>query len=205
MQRARLAFVVCGGSVVLGLAGCSGHAEHAAEPAGATSASSSATARPASHRHAHGAKPVAVHRVIHDPVMGDRVVVQRFVRDFPVPAAMSAVPDREIVLVRVTVTAGSKYYAGWDTSSLSIVTPGGGVNDESETDDLDAAMIKAGYRPFPDTGDVDTGKTAGGWVPFVVDPKDSPRLTLQMKREAATTSDGKTLPAKTFAVRLVSG
>lgn len=63
-------------------------------------------------------------------------------------------------------------------------------------------MTKAGYRPFPDTGGVDTGKTATGWIPFVVDPKDSPRLTLRMKREAAATSSGKTLPAKTFSVRL---
>lgn len=58
----------------------------------------------------------------------DHVVVRQLVRDFPVPAGMSAVSDREIVLVRVTATAGHKYYAGWHTTSLSIVTPDGGVN-----------------------------------------------------------------------------
>jgi hypothetical protein len=134
--------------------------------------------------------------------MGDHVVVHRVVRDFPVPASMSAVSDREIVLVDVTATAGSKYYAGWQTTGLSIVVSGQ-ENQESDTDDLDAAMTKAGYPPMPNNGDVDTGKTASGWIPFVVDPKNAPRLTLRMKRTAATTSDGKTISAKNFDVPLV--
>jgi hypothetical protein len=192
---------VCGVALAA-LAACQGNSTHSSSPSGtAAPASASASASAAGSGTGAGAgKPVAVHQTIDDPVMGDHVVVTSMVRDFPVPASMSAVSDREIVLVEVTATAGSKYYAGWQTTQLAIVV-NGEENQESDTDDLDAAMTRAGYPPVPD-GNVDTGKTGTGWVPFVVDPKDAPQLTLRMKRTAATTDSGQDIPAQNFDVPL---
>lgn len=116
---------------------------------------------------------------------------------------MPAAADGEVVLVKVTATAGTAYYAGWQTTSLDVIGTDGTVNPSSDTDDLDSAMTKAGYTPFPDDGDIDSGKTATGWVPFVVDQKNSTKLTLRMERGAASTSDGKDIKAENFDVPLV--
>jgi len=136
--------------------------------------------------------------------MGDHVVAESLVRNFPTPASMSAVSDREIVLVKMNVKAGSKYYAGWQSGSLQIVTPDGDTKSSSTTPGLTDAMTAAGYPPFPNGGNVDTGKTGSGWAGFVVQQKNSPTLTLRMKRLAATTSGGQTIPAKNFDVPLTT-
>lgn len=194
----RMTVIAAGGlaATALALTGCSagGSGHPAASSAAPTSAAASPSATGAS---GHGGTATAVTVTLSDPVMGDRVVVHRLVRDFAVPASMAAVSDREIVLLDVTATAGSAYYAGFQTTQLAVVVDGE-ENQVSDTDDLDAAMTKAGYAPMPGGGDVDTGRSASGWVPFVVDPKDAPKLVLRMKRSAATTSDGKTITAHDF-------
>jgi hypothetical protein len=211
MRRIHIAAVIGGVAAAVVLAGCnsddsslnavpdsspisvdSGAPASASDPSSVDSAPSSAAS-----------KMVTVDQSITDPVMGDHVVVQGLVRGFPFPASMSAVSDGELVLVKVTATAGTKYYAGWQTSGLAVVTPDGTENATSDTDELDAAMTKAGYQPFPGGGDIDTGKTGTGWVPFVLNQKDSPTLTLRMKRLGASTSDGKTITAQNFDVPLV--
>lgn len=188
------------GVALAALAACQGNSSHSSSQSGTKAPSSAASASATTAAGSGSTKAVPVTATFDDPVMGDHVVAKSMVRDFPVPASMSAVSGREIVLVEVTATAGSAYYAGWQTTQLAIVV-NGEENQESDTDDLDAAMTRAGYPPIPD-GNVDTGKTATGWVPFVVDPRDAPQLTLRMKRVAATTDDGKDIPAQNFDVAL---
>ncbi|BCJ34348.1 hypothetical protein Athai_18510 [Actinocatenispora thailandica] len=205
MRRTTASAVASLAVVALAATGCQGAgtdgASGVARSAAPTSAApSSATPAPSTGGTGAG-KPVAVHETITDPVMGDKVLVRQVVRDFPVPASMSAVADREIVLVQVRATAGSKYYAGWQATSLSVVA-NGEENPETSTDALIAAMKRAGYPPMADDGDLDTGKSGGGWLAFVVDPEDVPRLTLRMKRPAATTSDGGSISAHDFDVPL---
>lgn len=166
-----------------------------------TSSSSAASTAPAKSAAAAPGKPIPVNQTIDDPELGDHVVVESVVHDFPTPPSMSAVSNREIVLVKVNVTAGDKYYAGWQSSSLEIVTPEGDTNSSSTATGLTGAMTAAGYTPFPNDGDLATGKSGTGWVGFVVQKKDSPTLTLRMQRLDATTSDGKSIPAKNSTTR----
>jgi hypothetical protein len=215
MRRIHLAAVIGGVAATLVLAGCGGGTSPQAVPqnppsssaqsdveAPSSAADDSSSQASASSSAGSSSKMITVSQSVTDPVMGDHVVVQGLVRDFPFPASMSAVSDGELVLVKVTATAGTKYYAGWQTSGLDVVTPDGTENPPSDTDELDAAMAKAGYTPFPEDGDIDTGKTGTGWVPFVLGTKDSPTLTLRMKRLAATSSDGGTISAQNFDVPL---
>ncbi len=206
MRRLRIVTISGGLLAVLAIAGCqSGSADQshgAASSAAVPSASASSGAPAGGQAGTTTGRKIAIHVTLDDPVMGDHVQAGQLVRDFPVPASMSAVSDREIVLVDVTATAGSTYYAGWQSTQLAVVVDGQ-ENQESETDDLDAAMTKAGYAPLGNNGSVDTGKTGSGWIPFVVDPKDAPKLTLRMKRVAASTSDGKSIPAKNFDAPMI--
>ncbi|WP_164860556.1 hypothetical protein [Rhodococcus sp. X156] len=162
-----------------------------------TTAAASSSAAPA----AGGAagKSVPVNKTIDDPEMGDKVVIEEYVRGFPVPASLPAIKDREIILVKVSATAGDKYYAGWQTGSLRLLTANGQENAAGSSTAVVEAMTAAGY---PLMKDVKTGKAGAGWLPFVVVQKDSPSLTLQVKRSAATTSGGGTIAAQTWDVPL---
>ncbi|WAL69223.1 hypothetical protein ORV05_16105 [Amycolatopsis cynarae] len=173
----------------------------AATPASATGSSSAAAASSAGPA-ASGGK-IAVNGTLDDPVLGDHVVAQAVVRDFPFPASMSGASSGELVLVQLSATAGTKYYAGFQTTSLELVTADGTENTVSDGDDLDKAMAAAGYTPFPGSGALDTGKSGSGWVAFDDYQKDSPKLTLRLKRPALSTSDGQNIPAANFDVPLV--
>ncbi|MES1170335.1 MAG: hypothetical protein ABUL47_06590, partial [Leifsonia sp.] len=78
--------------------------------------------------------------------MGDSIAVTRIVRNFPKPS--SIVASGEVILVQVTVTAGSKYYAGWNESAAVLVNGAGDEFNDLDLDSLAGPMTAAGYTPF---------------------------------------------------------
>lgn len=147
---------------------------------------------------AAAAGAVAVGQTITDDVLGHQIVVKSVVRDFPVPARLSAIQDREIVLVEVEVTAGEEFSSVVSSSSFRILDPAGTENTASGV--ADEEVKAAGYEVY---ADVRTGETGSGWIAFIVDPADSPSLELRYKRGAAgVIGSGDTIEAKDFDVPL---
>jgi hypothetical protein len=142
---------------------------------------------------------IPVNQTITDPTLGNHVAAQGVVRDFPIPASMSSLDGGEIVLVQISATAD----ANWQAADLDLVTADGTENTTIETGDLDNAMQAAGYEPFPATGDIQAGKPVTGWVAFLDNQKDSPTLTLRMKRPASIGANGQSIPEQDFDIPLV--
>lgn len=144
--------------------------------------------------------PIKVDKTVVDPVMGNKFTVLEVIPNYPVPAATkakySALEDEDVVLVHLTVTASSKYYDSFGADSFSLVGDHG--IDDAATTILDDDIKAAHYPPLPDA---ETGKTTTGWAVFTP-KKGRAHLTLRYKRLAAGTSDGKTIPAKNFDVKL---
>lgn len=147
-------------------------------------------------------KKVPLNATISDPVLGDTITVTGLVRSFPIPTRLPALQGaRELVLVDLTLHAGSKYTGGLSPDAFMIVTADGGA-DNGDTTVVEPEMTKAGYKPLADQG-VHSGQSGSGWVAFEVSPLNSPTLTLRYKRDAATViGSGATIPAKTFNVPL---
>lgn len=170
------------------------------------SASTEATATDSASAPATGAAPagltkIPVNKQIVDPVMGDKVTVVALVRNFPIPAKFSAIQDREIVLVDIKGTAGTKFYSGIQGSGFSILEPGSTIPD-SETSIVADEMAKAGFTPLPND-EIDTGKTGEGWLAFTVVKKGATGLSFRMLRLAAgVVGSSQTIPRKEFVVPL---
>lgn len=197
------------GSVLL--TGCgpedddSGAAEHtssapASSPADDGAAADESSPAPASSAGDSGAAagdPVAVNKSFTDDVMGEKATVIKYVSGYQPSAAAkskySALADEQVVLVNVKVTASAKYYDSFGADSFYLTDTPNGI-DQASTSILEDELKKAGYPPL---ADAETGKTTTGWVAFTPGT-DLDHFVLRYKRLAASTSDGKDIPAKNF-------
>ena len=138
-----------------------------------------------------------------DPDMGDSIAVTGIVRNFPKPA--SIVAPGEVILVQVTVTAGSKFYAGWNESGAVLVNGSGEEFNSADLDSVAGPMAAAGYTPFSvanENGIVHTGKTgAPGWLTFIVDDTKGP-LFFGTHHGDASISGGGSIKAATYKVQI---
>lgn len=143
---------------------------------------------------------IPVNQTITDPDFGDTFVVKNVVRGFPISDRFPAIKDsRELVLVELEITTGTKFSNVVGRSSFSVVTDNGTQNASSGS--FEAEMTAAGY---PTLVDVRTGKTGSGWAAFVVAPLNSKTLGLKYKRGAGKViGSEQTIPAKDYDVPLV--
>ncbi len=164
------------------------------------SPSSSDTGTPSAPA-ASGAK-IAVGTTVTDDILDNKAVVVSVIRNFPIPAAASAIKARgdELVLVEVKVTAGSKYYAGMGDSDFTWGVQGKQYSGEAAgSDAVHAAMTAAGHTPL---AAVDTGKSGTGWIAGFLKPAGSDKAYVALRRVAAKGSDGTDIPKKEFPVTL---
>lgn len=180
-------------------AGAAGQSDSAGQPsdasgdqpqAGASTAPAPAKGSPISL----GAKTVK------DSALGNTIVFEQVVRDFPIPAEYSAMSDNELVLVKVKVTAGSKFYMTLGQSDFEFGVEGSDYpGQQNSADGITKAMKAAGYTPL---ADVEEGKSGEGWVPGYVRPIDSGKAYIAYHRLSYSTSTGGKIPEKTWKVTL---
>lgn len=145
---------------------------------------------------------IAVGTTVTDDILDNKVTVVSVIRNFPIPAAASAIKARgdELVLVEVKVTAGSKYYAGMMDSDFTWGVQGKQYSGEgADSDAVHAAMTAAGHPPL---AAVDTGKSGTGWIAGFLKPAGSDKAYVALRRVAAKGSDGTDIPKKEFPVTL---
>lgn len=149
--------------------------------------------------------PIPLDSTIHDKGLGHTIMFEDVVRRFPAPKSSQALVDQgdELVLVKVKVTAGEKYYVtlgqddftfgvdGSDYPGMSMATPA-----------IKRAMRKAGYPPL---AEVDAGTSGEGWVAGFVRPAGSAKAYVAYHRLAYQVSGGGSIPAKTWKVTLPVG
>ena len=139
---------------------------------------------------------------VRDPVLGHRVRVTRVIRSFPIPATYAELRGREeLVLLRVRLTAGTRYTDGLDVGDLRLIA------DDREpgrppTELFDEAAERAGHDTLGTS--VDPGNTDTGWLAFLVAPADATTLTLRYSRPASEVP-GRTKPiqARDFDAELI--
>jgi hypothetical protein len=144
-------------------------------------------------------KLMAINKSASDAFYGDRWTVLSAVRHFPVPASLFDNPDLEIVLVKVQVTAGKKYYESFGEDSFSLLDSRGDPGTDGP-DLVHAAMTKAGYSP--DLKDVDEGKSDTGWLAFEMNMPNSATLTLRYMQYKSKLASGKIIPAKNVDIKI---
>lgn len=138
---------------------------------------------------------IELDQTIKDQKLGDVIKVLGLVRHFP--DEYSAIQDRDIVLVHVELSPGSKFTGGLGPSGFRVITPGGEVY--TSTTIVRPQMKEAGYKPIPYS--VHSGETAEGYIAFVIEPEGAKSLKFRHKRLAATViGSGEKIPAKTFVV-----
>lgn len=135
---------------------------------------------------------------ITDPDLGQTITAMRVARHLPWPSGQPVSrKEFEIVGVRVTLKAGSRYSATLDPSMLSLVasSPAQTVMPTTEFGNRWSAT------PLATAG---RSQATTGWVFFKVDRGTSSTLKLVFNRPAYDVSTtGKKFPAKTFSVDLV--
>lgn len=202
-----LGLAACGSSASSGSPGSDAAAVNSPSSAAPTVAPTSSAAAPSSAAtsSSESSAPIALTGAINDAVYGNAIKVLSLVRNFPIPARYPAIKgQREIVLVKMSFAAGSKYTGGIEASAFSIINAEGS-DLNSQTTIVDDEMKAAGYAPFSNGGTVSSGSSATGWVAFTVDPPNSSKLTLEYKRLAASViGGGGSIPAKTFTVALAT-
>lgn len=214
--RARLRRLAVVGLVapVVALAACSGEAAVTADPtapAGATTASPSSpattSAQPTTTAPTTSATTDApptdkvsytsVKAVIKDPDLGHTITAVRVARHLKWPSGQPVGAEQfEIVGVRLTAAAGSRYSASIDPSMFSLIAadPKQTVTPTSEfTSRWNATPLKSAKR----------STTTSGWVFFKVNRGTTSALRLAFNRPAyqVSTTD-KNIGAKTFSVVL---
>jgi len=149
--------------------------------------------------------PIDLDETIRDKGLGHTIAVEQVVRSFPAPASAHGLVDQgdELVLVKVKVTAGRKYYASVGPDDFVFGVAGSSeVGTALTSGEVATAMTKAGDPPL---GDVDAGKTAEGWVAGVVRPAGSAQAYVGYRRLAYHVAGGGSIPAKTWKVTLPQG
>ena len=135
--------------------------------------------------------------VIKDPDLGHTITATRLARHLKWPAGQPIGAEQfEIVGVRVTAAAGSRYSASIDPSMFSLIAadPKQTVTPTSEfTSRWNAAPLKSAKR----------SATTSGWVFFKINRGTTSALRLAFNRPAyAVKTTDKSIPAKTFSVVL---
>ena len=179
-------------------AGASGSS--AAATTGTTGTPQSASAAPTAP-----SGPIGLDTTVHDNGLGHTIEFEEAVRSFPAPKSSQALVDQgdELVLVKVRVTAGEKYYVTVGQDDFVFGVEGSQYPGMSmATDDIKKAMRRAGYPPL---ADVDAGQTGEGWVAGFVRPAGSPQAYVGYRRLAYHVSGGGSIPAKTWKVTLPLG
>lgn len=186
-------------ALAIALAGCSdsSHDSHVSSDKSTSEQPTSSSAATSS-----GLATIDVSQTIKDDELGDTFKALSVVRNFPIPDRYPAIKgSKELVLVKFTLSVGTKYYHALGGSNFNLVSDGGGFT--SGTTIVNAEMAKAGYQPLPDAG-VQRGQTATGWAAFTVTPLGSKTLTLRYKRLAATViGSHQPIPEKIFEVPLI--
>ena len=107
---------------------------------------------------------------VREPSLRDTISVTGIVRNFPLNDGVKN--KDEIILVQVTVTTGSSYWAGWDTTRLLLIDGAGQEFAPKTLDTISAAMTAAGFTPFSvannGTSISHSSTSAPGWVAFDV-------------------------------------
>ena len=144
--------------------------------------------------------PIPLSATVHDNALGHTIVFEQVVRNFPVPSAASAMSDHELVLVKVKVTAGTKYYSSVGQGDFEFGIPGVEyAGQQSSATAVTNAMKAAGYTPL---ADVESGKTGEGWVAGFIKPPGSAKAYIDYHRLSYSTSGGGSIPEKTWKVTL---
>jgi hypothetical protein len=191
--------LIVAAALTVTLAGCAVSDDSAEKPRTTTT---SEAAKPSPTPSASAAMtPLNV--TVTDPDMGDSIAVAGIVRNFPKPA--SIVAPGEVILVQVTVTAGDKFYAGWNESGAVLVNGSGEEFNSADLDSVAGPMTAAGYTPFSvanENGIVHTGETgAPGWLTFIVDDAKGP-LFFGTHHGDASISGGGSIKAATYKVQI---
>ena len=137
--------------------------------------------------------------VIKDPDLGHTITVTRIARNLAWPEGNPVGSEQfEIIGVRMTLDAGSRYSAALAPSMLSLVAADP-KQDVAPTTEFQARWKAAPLKPAP------RDKTTSGWVFFKVDRGTSTALKLAYHRPAyqVSTTD-KSIKARTFLVTLSS-
>jgi hypothetical protein len=167
--------------------------ETSASPSTTTAPSTAATDGPATDKVAY----TSIKAVIKDPDLGHTITAVRLARHLKWPSGQPVGAEQfEIVGVRVTAAAGSRYSASIDPSMFSLIAadPKQTVTPTSEfTSRWNAAPLKSAKR----------SATTSGWVFFKINRGTTSALRLAFNRPAyAVKTTDKSIPAKTFSVVL---
>ena len=107
---------------------------------------------------------------VREPSLRDTISVTGIVRNFQLDDGVTN--KDEIILLQVTVTTGSSYWAGWDTTRLLLIDGAGQEFAPKTLDNITAAMTKWGFTPFSvannSTSIPHSTTSAPGWVAFDV-------------------------------------
>jgi hypothetical protein len=146
------------------LAGCAVSGQPSGQITHTTSATPSPTPTPTP-------TPVAtpLSLSVREPTLNDTISVTGIVRNFPIDGVKN---KDEIILVRVSVSTGRSYWAGWDTTRLLLIDGAGQEFPPKTLDNITAAMTKWGFTPFSvannGTSIPHSTTSAPGWVAFDV-------------------------------------
>jgi hypothetical protein len=147
------------------LAGCAMSGQPTAQGTSAASATPTPTPTPTPT-----AVMTPVNLSVREPSLRDTISVTGIVRNFPLNDGVKN--KDEIILVLVTVTTGSSYWAGWDTTRLLLIDGAGQEFPPKTLDTITAAMTAAGFTPFAvannGTSIPASHTSAPGWVAFDV-------------------------------------
>jgi hypothetical protein len=157
----KLAAIVVAVVLTAALAGCA-----TGQPTGAGTHTATATPTP-TPTPTPVATPLSLS--VREPTLRDTITASAIVRNFPVEGVSK---NDEIVLVQVSVTTGSSYWAGWDTTRLLLIDGAGKEFPPKTLDNITAAMTKWGFTPFSvannGTSIPHSSTSAPGWVAFDV-------------------------------------
>jgi hypothetical protein len=107
---------------------------------------------------------------VREPSLRDTISVTGIVRNFPLNDGVKN--KDEIILVQVSVSTGSSYWAGWDITRLLLIDGAGQEFPPKTLDTITAAMAAAGYTTFAaangSTSIPASHTSAPGWVAFDV-------------------------------------
>ena len=150
-------------ALVAALAGCA-----AGQPVAQASHTPSATATPTpTPTPTPVATPASLS--VREPTLRDTISVTGIVRNFPLEGVKN---KDEIILVRVSVSTGGSYWAGWDTTRLLLIDGAGKEFPPKTLDNITAAMTKWGFTPFAVANNGSSiphsSTSAPGWVAFDV-------------------------------------
>lgn len=210
----RVVPVLVGLSTLAGVAACAEPAPVVTSggtvaPSGAASAdggaaASSTSASPSSSATTKSAAwpttPASVDVTITDTGLGHKITADKVLRGIPWPAGYDATSQAyELVAVEMTWTPSTTYTAPLRKQDFSIRT--GDQFPSRPIDLVDGEMAK---HNLPVLGQVESGKSATGWVVFKVEPKGAGNLTLVFTRpKAAVSGSNQVFDSKVFSAVLL--